>query len=152
MATHWWFKCAHGTAPAWPSSLFHTFERWVETRGAEWHCEQCGRPFDLWIQSPFAFGADGTIRVIQIFAPTEPRTWEHEGRTIKHHPFLVIGETQGEPPVRTAWLPYWHTDKGGKREVKYGQWAPHMDLDIFSELIDQARSEGLLPWPRSQSR
>jgi hypothetical protein len=128
--------------------MFETFRRWVESKGTEWMCEACGKPYDLYIESPFAFGADGQIRVIHIFAPPKPRRWNHEGRLIEYHPFLVIGETLTERPQRTAWLPYWHTDEhNGGRRPKYGQWAPHMDLDIFSNLVDQARVEGLLPWP-----
>jgi len=41
-------------------------------------------------------------------------------------------------------MPYWHivVDKDKNEFLKYGQWAPFMDLETYQSLIEQAKEAG----------
>jgi hypothetical protein len=122
------------------------FLHWIDQRCAP-ACRKCNQPYQFHLEFPFAFGADGRMRVVDVFAPRTPCTWTTEDHhRIDFRPFLVIGETRDATPKRTAWLPYWHLDTppAGKTHRKFGQWAPNMDLVLFAELVDQARENGYL--------
>ena len=67
-------------------------------------------------------------------------------RSWPHYPFLVITESLNNE-VRNAWMPYWHVvtfADGRPTETKFGQWAAHLDLELFSDLIEQAHATCLL--------
>jgi len=47
---------------------------------------------------------------------------------------------------RSVWLPYWHIVKepSGKETKKYGQWAPFLGIETYSELAQKAIDARLL--------
>ena len=59
-------------------------------------------------------------------------------------PFLVILRTADSTEL-SCWLPYWHLlHKNGGTELKYGQYAPMMQADLFEDLLRKARGAGYL--------
>jgi len=49
------------------------------------------------------------------------------------------------PENKAIWLPYWHLHYRCKEDTplkKFGQWAPHMDIDVFVGLIKKAKVGG----------
>jgi len=143
MATNYHFQCPTCGKGHWPGGLHEVFARWTREGGA-WTCEECDAPYHFYLTFPFAFGADGRVRMVDIFKPKTSCVWTDPGtgHRIEYHPYLAIGETLDATPKLTAWLPYWHSDEhGGRTKMKFGQWAPHMDLQLFAELVDQAREK-----------
>jgi len=96
----------------------------------------------------FGFGLntpDPESTVRDCFIPRQLESWRDEdGSKVTFYPFLVIVQRHGRE--QAAWLPYWHTiEKHGRKPAqKYGQWAPFMDLDLFEDLLAQARAKGYL--------
>ena len=138
------FHCASCNATEWVGNLFEVLYAWAKGNGPP-QCAECSVPYELRLDFAFAFGADGGTRVVAVFLPGKETTWQTEQKhTIRFYPFLVIGEVVATG-TRTAWLPYWHTDEfNGRTLRKYGQWAPHMDLVLFADLVEQARAQGHL--------
>jgi hypothetical protein len=62
---------------------------------------------------------------------------------VTFYPFLVITE---RPGGRAAWLPFWHII-GEREELKYGECPPYMELQLFVDLVTQARDAGYLKKP-----
>jgi hypothetical protein len=68
---------------------------------------------------------------------------EAQGGTVTFYLFLIVTKREGRD--KAVWLPYWHvTQDGEKKTIKYGQWAPFMDMELFEDLLSQARSAGYL--------
>jgi hypothetical protein len=73
--------------------------------------------------------------------PNQLLSWvDEDKRPVEYYPFLVIISGIVE---RNVWLPYFHviTD-GGRKIVRWGQFAPYMPLSAFADLVRQARLKG----------
>jgi hypothetical protein len=120
------------------------------SRGQPPLCPECKDPLRLHLSFDFSFGADGRdVVVVASYLPRNSRPWDTESEHVTFLPFLIVTETaQGK---RAMWLPYWHeVVKDGKKSMKYGQWAPYMDDDLFLDLLAQARADGFLTHPSSE--
>jgi hypothetical protein len=93
-----------------------------------------------------ARGSRAFLRRIRV--PTWLLTGACRGPTVwavlvTFYPFLVVTRQIGGGAC--VWLPYWHVVAGGSTsQRKYGQWAPFMDEDLFTDLMRQARHSGRL--------
>jgi len=107
-------------------------------------CRSCGASTDLHLSFDFALCVqDKDAKVLASFYPHQLEEWPCEGRTVTFYPFLIVTEREGRD--RAVWLPYWHVVRdGGKDNPKYGQWAPFMDMELFEDLLSQARNDGFL--------
>jgi hypothetical protein len=96
----------------------------------------------LHLSFDFALGVqDKNAEVLASFYPHQPEDWR--GGTVTFYPFLIVTKREGRD--KAVWLPYWHvTQDGEKKTIKYGQWAPFMDMELFEDLLSQARSAGYL--------
>jgi hypothetical protein len=138
-------KCNHRE---WPDGMFDALYGSVR-EGSPPLCE-CGS--ERYLEMQFDFGLEaGPFRaeVIKVFLPKEPPEWEiSSGGRVTFYPFLVVVQSLDEKKDRTVWLPYWHIveHRGSHKEPKkkYGQFAPHMDIGLFTDLVDQARESGFL--------
>lgn len=152
MATIRDYRCTSCLHKADTKNLFELLRRWGKQGGAD-SCPKCQTPLTLKLEFPFAFGTKPPARkVLGVFTPKSAIEWRkpESDAAIGFHPFLIIGERVGDSTVdgrgQTAWLPYWHTDTTGSQvKRKYGQWAPHMDVAVFTDLLRQAHSAGFLP-------
>ena len=109
-------------------------------------CSSCGKDTELHLE--FSLGLDAGRRPVRVLgAFTSPVAWNNiNGDRVTFYPFLVVvASTDGEHESRSVWLPYWHNIcSGGTRTIKYGQWAPFMDSDIFEELYASAVIAGVI--------
>jgi len=107
-------------------------------------CRSCGASTDLHLSFDLALCVqDKDAKVLASFYPHQLEEWPCEGRTVTFYPFLIVTEREGRD--RAVWLPYWHVVRdGGKDNPKYGQWAPFMDMELFEDLLSQARNDGFL--------
>jgi hypothetical protein len=108
-------------------------------------CRCCGASTDLHLSFDFALGVqDNNAKVLGSFYPRPPEDWtDSSGRTVTFYPFLIV--TKREERDQAVWLPYWHVVRDGKKKtLKYGQWAPFMDMKLFEDLLSQARNAGYL--------
>jgi len=105
-------------------------------------CRSCGASTDLHLSFDLALCVqDKDAKVLASFYPHQLEEWPCEGRTVTFYPFLIVTEREGRD--RAVWLPYWHVVRdGGKDNPKYGQWAPFMDMELFEDLLSQARNDG----------
>ena len=96
----------------------------------------------LHLSFDFALGVqDKNAEVLASFYPHQPEDWR--GGTVTFYPFLIVTKREGRD--KAVWLPYWHvTQDGEKKTIKYGQWAPFMDMEFFEDLLSQTRSAGYL--------
>ena len=79
------------------------------------------------------------------FLPTSCPTWKDNGRDVTFYPFMIVVERSNNE--RAFWLPYFHVIRDpakSKPICKYGQWAPFMRVDLFEDVLRQARSAGYL--------
>jgi len=147
MATSRQFVCAHCATEKWAGGLFQTLQSCAN--GKTEICE-CGRTKDLQLIFPFGLDAEKYFcKVLAVFLPKGlPETWPNsDGGSVEFYPFLVIGRKINDESHRTIWLPYWHIikyDSDRPTETKYGQWAPHLNLETFEDLVGQARQAGFL--------
>jgi hypothetical protein len=141
MATTRWLECTGCRSTLPMDTLFAELSRIATGR---LHQCTCGSEVRLRLVFDFALGAGGKeCSVIAAFLPQKRKVeWEHNGQPVGFSPFLVI--TQTADNVQSAWLPYWHQTPGDRRPLKYGQFSPHMDLDLFVDLVEQARAAGYL--------
>ena len=108
-------------------------------------CKTCGAARQIHLVLDFGLDAGGKDSIaLAAFLPRKLDSWkDSKARGVTFYPFLVI--TAGSGGDRAVWMPYWHVVRdGNKRISKYGQWAPHMDLGLFVDLVDQATASGLL--------
>jgi len=108
-------------------------------------CGACGKPCRLELTFDHGLGI-GSRRCIALAAyhPSQAEEWDDGAAKVRFYPFLVVLESD-EEPHRAVWLPYWHVvNDGGRRTTKYGQWAPFLGQDIFSDLVRQAKEDGYL--------
>ena len=81
--------------------------------------------------------------VLASFYPHPPEDWPCDGRTVTFYPFLVVAKREGRD--QAVWLPYWHVVRDGEKEnLKYGQLTLFMDMELFKDLLAQARNAGFL--------
>jgi hypothetical protein len=100
------------------------------------------------LEFEFGLGApDKRAAVVGSFLPKVPEAWrDRNGASVTFYPFLVVVERYGRE--RATWLPYWHViEHEGRRQTKYGQWAPFMDRHLFEDLVAQAVRAGMLSVP-----
>jgi hypothetical protein len=110
------------------------------------NCDRCGSLMKLRLIFDVGLNAGKRTSFVEgCFRPKERQCWNDEtANCVEFVPFLVI--TRYDKAKRAVWLPYWHVVNGGDgRTLKYGQWAPLMDIQLFTDLIGQARTAGLLP-------
>ena len=104
-------------------------------------CPVCGADRKASLSFPFNAGRlEGELTASYI--PTTPIIWDEGDTKVQFFPFLVIVSSD-ENGSQNIWLPYWHVEMPG-RLLKYGQWAPNMDLGAFAELVAQAQQDGYL--------
>ena len=107
-------------------------------------CRRCGASTTLHLSFDFALCVEDTdAKVLASFYPHRLEEWPCEGRKVTFYPFLIVTKREGRD--QAVWLPYWHVvGDGEKVNRKYGQWAPFMDLELFEDLLAQARNDGFL--------
>jgi hypothetical protein len=114
-------------------------------------CRRYGTSTTLHLTFDFALGVqDKDAEVLASFHPCPPEDWclVSGKRTVTFYPFLVVTKREGGD--RAVWLPYWHVvGDGEKVERKYGQWAPFMDMELFEDLLAQARNKSFLNGPEA---
>ena len=146
LATDRNYACENCHSAEWAGRLFDALRS--RSKSEPPPCQCGGRRF---LKIDFSWGLGAGVfsgRVLAVFLPQSRPDWnDGGGGTVEFYPFLVICESLDAEHRQTVWLPYWHivtyTD-GRPPDTKYGQWAPHMDADILSDLIAQARTAGFL--------
>jgi hypothetical protein len=144
MATErsWYCKECGKSLPA--GSLFESLKSVADSSVEP--CGACQGEVHLRLKFDYGLGAGGAeCKVVDCFYPDEPQAWDDPSTTPAQHvtfyPFVVI--TVSKESGLGVWLPYWHvTKQGASEKKKYGQWAPSMDLHIFSKLVQKARERG----------
>lgn len=104
-------------------------------------CPNCGRRRRLTLTFDFGLNASHSkCTVLAAVLPETIRSWKlKNGARVRFYPFLVVLKRHGRG--RAVWMPYWHlVGKGRTPIMKYGQWAPFMDLELFQSLLARARS------------
>lgn len=140
MATQSWLECSACTIPPPWAPLFDQLKQIADGE----RCS-CGEPLRLTLKFAFALGAGrNACTVVAAFRPrtTTGLTWQNAGEQVEFFPFLVL--TTDPTETEAAWLPYWHVTTGTRKVLKYGQFAPYMDMHIFIDLLNQARQAGCL--------
>ena len=142
MATHHKFRCPACGEETQKGRLFGAVKTVAEDNKPV--CRGCGTSTDLHLSFDFALCVeDKDAKVLASFYPHRLEEWPCEGRTVTFYPFLVV--TKRERRDKAVWLPYWHVVQTGEKEnLKYGQWAPFMDMELFEDLLSQARNAGYL--------
>ena len=142
MTTHHYFRCPGCGEETRKSRLFDAVKNVAEDNKPA--CRSCGASTDLHLSFDLALCVqDKDAKVLASFYPHQLEEWPCEGRTVTFYPFLIVTEREGRD--RAVWLPYWHVVRdGGKDNPKYGQWAPFMDMELFEDLLSQARNDGFL--------
>ena len=135
MATRHTFRCPVCEEEMPKSTLFAALKAVAEH--SEPACRRCGASTALHLSFDFALGVqDKNAKVLASFYPDEPEGWclVSGRRTVTFYPFLVVTEREGRD--QAVWLPYWHVVQTGEKEnLKYGQWAPFMDMKLFTDLL-----------------
>lgn len=142
MGTGRYYVCQRCGSEQWVPSLFDALRDAAEAKLPA--CATCEQPRRLRLDFPFGLGAGlQKYHLVAAYFPENPTTWkDEEGKKVEHYPFIVVLEAVSDKS-RTAWLPYWHLHyKGSRAHRKYGQWAPHMDMEIFTNLLGKARRDG----------
>ena len=142
MATEYYYECPKCNIPRRIPIVFDALRD--ATCNNTHQCPTCHHNEKLLVIPPFGLGADKrTYCLVKAYLPERPNSWnDNNGKKVEYYPFLLVLEDASNNSHRTVWLPYWHLhyeDKGLKK--KYGQWAPHMDIEIFSELIEKAKKD-----------
>jgi hypothetical protein len=142
VTTHHTFRCPACEEETRKSKLFGAVKAVADH--SEPACRRCGASTTLHLSFDFALGVqDKNAEVLASFYPHQPEEWPCDGRTVTFYPFLVVTEQEGRD--QAVWLPYWHVVQTGEKEnLKYGQWAPFMDMELFKDLLSQARNADYL--------
>jgi hypothetical protein len=140
LTTHHTFRCAECEEETRKSRLFGAVKAVADH--SEPACRRCGASTTLHLSFDFALGVqDKNAEILASFYPRQPEDWL--GGTVTFYPFLIVTNREGRD--KAVWLPYWHvTQDGEKRTLKYGQWAPFMDMELFEDLLSQACNAGYL--------
>ena len=140
MATERYYscKCEELTYPA------NLFDALLDFSKAAPSCKKCGRKE---LHVVFHFGLEGgnpDCKVLAVYIPRRLGSWRRKDHAkVTFVPFLVI--LKNDDGAKTCWLPYWHVvERKGKRERKYGQWAPYVNQTEFVSLLEKARKAGHL--------
>ena len=142
MATHHTFRCLACKEETRKRTLFAALKAVADD--SEPACRRCGASTDLHLAFDFALGVrEKNAEVLASFYPNPPEEWPCDGRTVTFYPFLVVTKREGRD--QAVWLPYWHVVRHGEKEnLKYGQWAPFMDMKLFKDLLAHARNADFL--------
>lgn len=104
-------------------------------------CPKCGAAHrDLHLIFDFGLNASNSdCTVLASFTHKKPESWkDKDGSKVEFYPFLVVLRRHGRQ--KAVWMPYWHLVHKKKRIIKkYGQWAPFMDMDLYKDLLKQAK-------------
>ena len=142
MATKRYHVCREcGERYGFAESLFDVLLN--HTRGKKQLCTKDNAECYIQLQFPFGLdAADTQCNLLDCFVPRRIETWkDKKSREVAFYPFLVILRRHNRNLA--IWLPYWHIVNSQKRRIiKYGQWAPFMDLKLFRSLIAQAKMKG----------
>ena len=144
MATHHRFRCPACGEETRKSRLYDAVKAVAEDNKPA--CRRCGAETALHLS--FDFALDVPHKNAEVLASFHPRPLEHwcdsGGRTVTFYPFLIVTKREGRD--QAVWFPYWHVVRDGenKNVKKYGQWAPFMDIELFEDLLSQARDAGYL--------
>jgi hypothetical protein len=146
MATDRHYVCEQCNSVEWAGRLFDALRDRIKSEPSR--CECNGRRY-LKVDFQWGLGAGNfSGKILAAFLPGSRPAWDDgDGGLVEFFPFLVICESLDAERRTTTWLPYWHivTYKDGRpTQTKYGQWAPHMDADLLSDLLAQARRGGFL--------
>jgi hypothetical protein len=142
MATRHKFRCPACGEETRKSRLFDAVKTVAEDNMPA--CRRCGASTDLHLSFDVALCVqDKKAKVLASFYPHRPEEWPCEGRKVTFYPFLVVAKREGRD--QALWFPYWHVVCDGEKvDLKYGQWAPFMDIELFEDLLSQARNAGYL--------
>jgi hypothetical protein len=116
------------------------------TKKTPFLCPSCNSKARLHLEFPFGLGVGTAPCTVEAaFLPHRLATWNNNGTKVLFYPFLVIIKFDKHNHLG-AWLPYWHivNNENGRQKTKFGQWAPQMSTDLFTDLIVQAQNEGYL--------
>ena len=144
MATDRFYVCSGCGNRTWIPNLFDALQKKAsETIHA---CECCSNTCEIELTFHFGLDAgDSTCTVFRAFLPENRFSWtDGQGNHVEYFPFLVILESDNG---KSFWLPYWHLINGGVR--KYGQWAPNIDAEQFTSLLNQTQAAGVLSMMQS---
>ena len=110
-------------------------------------CAECGSPQRLRLKFNFGLGAD-SHQCFVVKSYYETQEWKDQEKCkVEFYPFLVVLRILGgkDDGKLAAWLPYWHLHYvSNPPEVKYGQWAPFMDIEVYTRLQERARKDGYI--------
>ncbi len=142
MATGRYYLCPQCKTRTWAQSLFYALQDAAYSKAHL--CPSCNR--DLQLELSFTFGLDaGTYEyhLVGAYLPEPPVEWnDNNGKKVEFFPFLIVLK-HVQSSSKSVWLPYWHLhhiDEVPRK--KYGQWAPHMDMKTFGNLIEKGRKDG----------
>lgn len=142
MATQRYYCCTNVNCKKefWIPRLFDALLSKSEMK--EQTCPECSAPTKIRLKFPF--GLDAGEHVSEVLdAFTSQQSWDDSnGDKVTFCPFIVVTRDVINS-TKCIWMPYWHTvDKNGQKKIKYGQWAPYMDLELFNKLYKQALDKG----------
>jgi predicted RNA-binding Zn-ribbon protein involved in translation (DUF1610 family) len=142
VATRHKFRCPECGEETRKSALFGAVKAVADH--SEPACPRCGASTALQLSFDFALDVQHKdAKVLASFYPNRLEEWPCEGRTVTFYPFLIVTKREGRD--QAVWLPYWHVVRDGEKEnLKYGQWAPFMDMELFEDLLSRARNAGFL--------
>jgi hypothetical protein len=145
MATDAYLQCSKCEYYEYPASMFEGLLYFSEHGAGV--CSKCGAPrtyrFDFYFASE---SGKRRCRVAAAFVPSdnERPSWTEGSSVVEYFPFLVIFD-QDDYSDAGVWLPYWHLKRSDEgTQTLYGQWAPFMDLELFTSLVRKARAAGYL--------
>jgi hypothetical protein len=138
MATKRWYWCPKCSEKKWAPRLFDALYQLVDGKLAP--CTACGTTTQLVLKFAYKLGVRRTEEKA-VAGFVSPRCWPHDGKKVTFHPFLVITEADAPSRKQKIWLPYYHTENG---MLEYGQWAPCMDKELFTDLVTKAQKAGYL--------
>jgi len=103
----------------------------------------CSQPQNLSMQFDFAFGVNrDPFHAVAAYLPNPIPQWHDGNSVVDFSSFLVVLQRE-DGSNQSIWLPYWHiVTANGKTKHKYGQWAPFMRIDLFSQLVGKAVDAG----------
>jgi hypothetical protein len=145
MATERYYCCSNCKAKT-------LIDKWLydalldNTKGVFHACDVCSNPCTIELNFNFGLGAGPlACKVLASFLPEKIRKWlDEDGKRVEFYPFMVVVE-EIEEGNYLIWLAYWHIkyhDWGIER--KYGQWAPLIDEELYSSLLNKAKAAGYL--------
>jgi hypothetical protein len=114
-------------------------------------CPICGGDRQIHLQFDFGLAAEREdVVALAAFLPKRLKSWtDSKKQHVTIYPFLVIVERP--EGLRAIWMPCWEIAigenkglLGTRRSLWYGQNPSYMDLNSFTDLVEQATDSGLL--------